>query len=122
LSPGVVEAADLIVEVSLDFTHAIEAISKLKIDILVFADVLSEPMNHFLTHSRLANFQVAFWGNPITSGSEKVDFFVSADVMEHPFRCRMPLTDEPYTEQIVMMEGQGIWYSKPQDPEGEIID
>ena len=45
-------------EVSLDTTHAIEAICKLNVDVLVFADVLSEPMNHFLAHSRLAKTQV----------------------------------------------------------------
>ena len=57
--------------------------------------------------------QMAFWGNPITSGSQQIDFFVSADVMEHPHRTRMPIADEPYTEQVVLMEGQGIWYLRP---------
>ena len=58
LSPGILESADIVQEVSLDTTHALEAISKLNLDILIFADVLSEPMNHFLAHSRLAKTQV----------------------------------------------------------------
>ena len=58
-------------------------------------------------------FQIAFWGNPITSGSLSIDYFVSADVMEHPYRTRMPVAHEPYSEQLVLMEGQGIWYLRP---------
>lgn len=58
LSPGVLESADYVYEVSLDTTHAIEAISRMDLDVLIFADVMSEPMNHFLAHSRLANIQV----------------------------------------------------------------
>ena len=33
--------------------------------------------------------------------------------MEHPYRSRMPIAAEPYTEQVVLMEGQGIWYFRP---------
>jgi len=47
-----------------------------------------------------------------------MDYFVSADFMEHPHRTRMAVEDEPYTEQVVLLEGQGIWYSKPVDPDG----
>lgn len=47
-----------------------------------------------------------------------MDYFVSADIMEHPHRTRMHLADEPYTEQVVLTEGQGIWYFKPESPEG----
>ena len=47
-----------------------------------------------------------------------MDYFVSADIMEHPFRTRMDPDDDPYTEQVVLMEGQGIWYFKPDPPEG----
>jgi predicted O-linked N-acetylglucosamine transferase (SPINDLY family) len=43
---------------------------------------------------------MAFWGNPITSGSHQIDYFISADVMEHPYRTRMPTADEPYSEQV----------------------
>ena len=67
-------------------------------------------------YCRLARVQVAFWGNPITSGSKHMDFFVSADCMEHPYRNRIPETEEPYTEQVVLLEGQGIWYNRPESP------
>ena len=41
--------------------------------------------------------------------------------MEHPYRTRMPIEDEPYTEQVVLLDGQGIWYSHPQPPEIDLI-
>jgi hypothetical protein len=45
-----------------------------------------------------------------------MDYFVSADLMEHPFRSRMPVLMEPYTEQVILLSGQGIWYYEPEDP------
>ena len=70
-----------------------------------------------MAHSRVAPLQIAFWGNPITSGSRQIDYFISADGMEHPFRTRIKLQEEPYTEQVVLLEGQGIWYNYPENPE-----
>ncbi len=66
LSPGVSEAADEIHEISLSYAHALQMIASLNVDVLVFADSMSEPMSHFLVHSRFAKVQVLFWGNPIT--------------------------------------------------------
>ena len=58
------------------------------LDVLVYADSLSEPMNYFLQLGRIAPVQVLFWGNPITSGKAAVDYFVSGDRMELPCRTR----------------------------------
>ena len=120
LSPQIQEAADLVVETSLSHSHVFKMVDLLNLDILVFADTMSEPMTHFLAHSRLATIQVAFWGNPITSASANIDFFVSAECLEHPYRTRMPIASEPYTEQVVLLEGQGIWYNIPEPPEVEL--
>lgn len=111
------EGADEVFELSLSQEHAAEFIAKLNIDIIIFGDTMSEPMTHFMAHTKLAKIQIAFWGNPITSGSDNMDYFVSADVMEHPFRTRMPVIDEPYSEQVVLLGGQGIWYYRPTPQE-----
>lgn len=39
-----------------------------RLDVLVYADMNSEPVSHFLGFSRLARVQAVFWGNPITTG------------------------------------------------------
>lgn len=59
--------------------------------------------------------QLAFWGNPVTSASRHIDYFMSGDALEHPFRTRMTADAEPYREQVVLLDGQGIWYNKPTD-------
>eukprot|EP00605_Chrysophyceae_sp_TOSAG23-4_P002715 GSChrysophyteH1.ASY1.ANO1.2994.1 assembled CDS len=112
LAHTIADAADHTVSVPLTHVVATRVLSELELDILIYADTLSEPISHFL--------QVAFWGNPITSGSRQIDYFVSSVGMEHPYRCRMryqgqsiSTNDDPYTEQVVMLEGQGIWYYPP---------
>ena len=59
LSPSVKESCDELYETSLSHDYVINLISSLKIDILIFADTMSEPLTHFLAHSRLALIQVS---------------------------------------------------------------
>jgi protein O-GlcNAc transferase len=133
LAHTVQEAADHIFTVPLSHKVALRMLSELNLDILIFADTMSEPIAHFMAHSRLATIQIAFWGNPVTTGSEHIDYFISSDDMEHPYRTRMRYRgttgcntevclsstntdDEPYTEQVILIEGQGIWYYPPLTP------
>lgn len=44
---------------------------------LVYADMNSEPVSHFLGYARLARVQAVFWGNPITTGKIIVVLVVS---------------------------------------------
>jgi len=60
--------------------------------------------------------QALFWGNPITSGHvDSIDYFISGDRMENPFRTKVSDRDEPYSEQVVLLDGQSIWYSEPNE-------
>jgi hypothetical protein len=36
--------------------------------------------------------------------------------MEHPYRTHLLPSEEPYTEQVVLLGGQGIWYYHPDSP------
>jgi len=110
LSYVIRDSVDEVVQLSLGHDHALAMVERSKVDVVIFADTLSEPMTHFLAQSRLAPVQMAFWGNPITSASSQIDFFVSADAMEHPYRTRIPDGHDPYSEQVVLLGGQGIWY------------
>lgn len=58
LASTVKESCDEVHDISLVFQHAVEFIAKLNLDALVFADLVSEPMNHFLSQVRLAPIQV----------------------------------------------------------------
>lgn len=121
VSPNIFDATKFVYQISLNHEDSVEKIASLNLDILIFADTMSEPLNHFLAHNRLAKIQIAFWGNPITSASKHIDYFISADCMEHPFRNRMLIEDEPYSEQVILLDGQGIWYYMPESPEEALI-
>ena len=112
------ESADELRPVGLNYYDARQTLAAAELDVLVFADMLSEPMSYFLGFGRFAPVQIAFWGNPITTGREEIDYFVSADRMEAPFRTLQSDADEPWTEQVVLLDGQGIWYRKPTLPPG----
>ena len=52
LAPSVRDAADIVIELPLSQRMVQEEIASQDLDVLVFADVMSEPLNHFLAHSR----------------------------------------------------------------------
>ena len=79
-------SADELIELGLNMRENRLTLIKAQLDVLVFADMLSEPMSYFLGFSRFAPVQVCFWGNPLTTGRSSIDYFVSADRMEHPHR------------------------------------
>lgn len=120
VSPRIEGACNELHELSLSSQHVIEKLHSIALDVLIFADVLSEPINHYQAHSRVAPIQIGFWGNPITTGSPTMDYYISADVMETPYRTRLQSGDDAYSEQVLLLEGQGIWYFPPIDPDVEI--
>eukprot|EP00903_Cladosiphon_okamuranus_P014127 g13129.t1 len=55
----------------------------------------------------------------ILGGNPSIDYFVSADVMENQQLTTLSKDDETYSEQVVLLGGQGIWYSQlTQGPSG----
>ncbi|CAM9958536.1 unnamed protein product, partial [Ectocarpus fasciculatus] len=46
-------------------------------------------------------------------GNPSIDYFVSAEAMEGQHRTALSDQDEPYSEQVVLLGGQGIWYARP---------
>lgn len=105
------QAADELLPLGLNFVSNRRRIAEADLDVLVYADMLSEPMTYFLGFARLAPIQLVFWGNPITTGRpDEIDYFVSADRME---KDRTRGSVDTYAEQVVLLDGQGIWYRKP---------
>ena len=72
----VADGADFVVEISLSHEYAYEQLAQLDLDILVFADVMSEPMAHFIAHARIARIQV--WIEKIgIPETENIEYFTS---------------------------------------------
>jgi hypothetical protein len=58
LSYTIAKGADAVVELPLMHTMAVQLIQQQRLDVLVYADTLSEPCTHFLSFSRLSPIQV----------------------------------------------------------------
>ena len=116
LLPSISQTADHISHLSFNMKEARQQMSNLKMDVLIFADMMSEPLTYFLgLGSRIAPVQCLFWGNPVTSGGENIDYFISGEHMEP--EPSDPASDETqYSEQVVRLKGQGIWYDQVPVP------
>ena len=105
LAPEIVKHADEIHVLSLHLHEAQVRIAHSAVQVLIYSDLMSEPLSHYLAYARLAPVQVCFWGNPITSGNPMIDYFISSTDLED-----LELAHNHYSEQLVLLEGMGIYY------------
>ncbi len=92
--------------------EARNVLSSLRLDCLIFGESLNDPILHFLGYQRYAEVQILVQGSPVTSGIPTFDYFVSGDLLEHPFRTQ--LEEEHYSEQVVLFDGQAISFPRTQ--------
>ena len=87
-------------------------------DCVIFIENINNPHMHFLAYKRFAKVQILLQGAPLTSGLPSIDFFLTGDRLEHPFRTQASgdLKDlEPYTEQVVLLDSQAISFPAKQN-------
>jgi CRISPR-associated protein Csy1 len=81
------------------------------LDVLVFPELGMEHTTFVLAALRLAPWQIAAWGHPVTSGHTTIDTFVTCGAME-------PADAEAhYTETLVRLPGIGTSYRRPRVPD-----
>jgi predicted O-linked N-acetylglucosamine transferase (SPINDLY family) len=118
LSTDMIEAVDSHHHISQKLPVARQFLISLGADCLVFVESLNTGVMYFLAHERFAPVQIMLMGAPVTSGiQDSIDYFFSADRLEHPFRTQISGDNEksnPYTEQVVLFDGQGISFPKLQ--------
>ena len=61
-----------------DLASARDAVSKLELDILFYADIGMDPFTYYLAFSRLARVQAVWPGHPITTGIPTIDAYISS--------------------------------------------
>ena len=77
-------------------------------DILLYPDIGMEEMTYFLAYARLAKVQCAWWGHPVTSGIDTIDYYLSNAELE-------PADGHNnYTEKLVKLPSLAMYPSKPQ--------
>ena len=106
-----------LVRLSFSLVEARRQIENLGLDILILGDVMSEPLTYFLSlGTRVAPVQCLFWGNPVTSGAANIDYFISGEHMEPDTDVEAEWANQ-YSEQVVRLRGQGIWYDRVPVPD-----
>jgi predicted O-linked N-acetylglucosamine transferase (SPINDLY family) len=81
------------------------------LDILIYPELGMDSTSFLLAAMRLAPVQCAGWGHPVTSGHANIDYYLSSAAMEPD---NAPVH---YTENLVLLDGIGTYYSKPLLPE-----
>ena len=102
--------ADQFVVLPRDIIDAIGVMSKLDIDLIMYADIGMDSLTQTLSYSRFAPIQLATWGHPDTTGSAEIDYYLSSEELEP--------TDgiDRYTEQVLKLKTLGLFYYKPEIP------
>lgn len=74
-----------------------EAIAQLELDVLIYGELGMAHSAYFLSFSKLAHRTAVFWGHGITSGNDKVDYFISSSLFETPH------AQSHYVERLYLM-------------------
>ncbi|TYZ58744.1 hypothetical protein PybrP1_010565 [[Pythium] brassicae (nom. inval.)] len=69
-----------------DLVTARNEISAAKIDVLIYPEIGRDRLAYFLSLSRLAPVQAAWWGNPDTSGVQNIDYRLVSEYEHENFR------------------------------------
>ncbi len=99
--------ADRYVTLARDPSTAIDTLTSLDLDILLYADIGMDALTQSLAYSRFAPIQIATWGHPDTTGSPAIDYFLSSDALE------TETSPSSYTEKLLKLPSLGIDYDRP---------
>lgn len=96
--------------ISIDL-NLLQKISDQRCDILAFLDPAGHYGGYLLAFARLAPIQLCFTGQPITTGLDTMDYYISSDLWE------AENAQEQYSEQLIRLKNPVISAIKP-----DIID
>lgn len=100
-------ASDQWISIPRNIQDARRLIGEAELDVLVFADVGMDSLTSTLVHSRMAPIQCATWGHPSTTGSDKIDYFISSQLLETPNAA------QHYSEALGLLPLLGVQYKRP---------
>ena len=78
---------DHFVRLPMNYTSVIQYISKQTLDILIYTDLGMHSFPSLLAHSRLARYQLAWWGHPVTSGIDTIDYYLGIHIYIVLYMC-----------------------------------
>lgn len=90
-----------------DLERAAAMVAEASVDVLFYTDIGMELATYLLAFHRLAPVQCMWWGHPVTSGIDTIDYFISSTLFEEP------AAQAHYTEALVLLEGMPTCYARP---------
>ncbi len=81
-----------------DILEQCDQVQSLGLDILIYTDTLLDPHSYLLSHYRLAPVQMLLPGQPVTSGVNTLDYFISDAYSESD------AAQQHYTEKLCLLE------------------
>ncbi|GMI33769.1 hypothetical protein TrCOL_g11853 [Triparma columacea] len=96
------ERADRVVFLKGKVQDCQELLSSLELDVLVFGDIGMDAKTSFLAYGRYSKVQVAFWGHPVTTGLDSIDYFIGGELFGE--------FGSDFSEQLVALGGSGVFW------------
>lgn len=101
------QAADQYIVLPRELSKARQMIADKHLDVLLFAEVGMDALTYTLAFSRMAPIQISTWGHPVTTGSSKMDYFLSSELLDTPD------AEAHYTERVLRLRSLGTYYYRP---------
>ncbi|GMH48326.1 hypothetical protein TrRE_jg7633 [Triparma retinervis] len=98
----ITERADRVVALKEKVRDCQELLSSLELDVLVFGDIGMDAKTSYLAYGRYSKIQVAFWGHPVTTGLDSIDYFIGGEHFGE--------FSSDFSEQLVELGGSGVFW------------
>jgi predicted O-linked N-acetylglucosamine transferase (SPINDLY family) len=99
-----------------DVAGWVEAIVARELDVILYPEIIMDPLTVQLASLRLAPVQAVSWGHPETSGLPTVDLYLSARAFEPPGAA-----ENNYSEKLIMLPNLSVYLEplniRDADPE-----
>jgi len=85
----------------------------LELDILFFPDVNLDPTVTFLAYSRYCPVQIAFWGHPVSTHLDSIDYFITSDLFDNDGGNQ---NWAAFKEQVIRLDSLSTNFETPPIP------
>lgn len=84
----------------IDYTECVKILARSQLDVLIFSDIYNSVGSYLLSMGRFAYYQIMHLINPITSGCDNIDYYISSDIIENHEKLLYH-----YSEQAILFRG-----------------
>lgn len=112
------DAADEFIHLSPSRDEAIQQILHAKLDVLVYPELGMDAWLMSLAYQRLAPIQCVFWGHPVTTGMDTIDYFISSELFIEDFYdppkdgvvSNSEYSNMQFSEQMVLFQSLSTYF------------